>query len=480
MVKITVDPVYRRRMIVVGIGSVGAKYLPLAVRSVGLEPLVIADPDRYVGQSREALLECTCLSADITVAESVAMALRSRDDLLDGSTLVTSPFDEVFPVIDLISADLGLIAPDPVLARLADKAFVASLIPEYSPVTVRVDPAELPECPQSRFSGQQVVLKPSLCTGGLGVRLFQRNALTQEAIAEAITMSGVPRAGIQPWLLQQFVDGDLVSLEGYFQQGELQIIGFSRRVRFGLTEVINTFPADDALSAKAQAKAKTAVGVLARRSGFVNGYLHCEFLVSDGEVFLIDANMGRLSGGAIVEQIALANGLRAEDILAHALLLPFYPQSPAPAYKPAASLPTAIAYHYGLRDGGVVRSVSVPSDSECLHTRYVPDGQRVPPVGTSDYAWIGMIAGFRADCDSVIDRIAIWTDDGKQPAYCRLEVLPALASRRSRWQPSFAADRHLQRVERQLGTKRIGYLPSDNHPGKQVEDEGGIEISIPG
>lgn len=413
----------RRRLIVVGISCVGAKYLSRAVRSAGLEPVVVTDPDRYTGRSREALLECTCLSADITDAGSVARALRSREDLLDGPALITSPFDEVFPIIDLVSHDLGLIAPGPVLAQLADKAFVASLVPEYSPVTVRLDPAELPDDLPSCFSGQ-VVLKPSLCTGGLGITTFRLGSLTKDALAEAITTSGVPGACVQPWLLQQSVDGDLVSIEGYFQQGNLRIIGYSRRTRIGLTEVMNTFPADSTLPTGARVRAETAVGVLAGRSGFTNGYLHCEFLVAGDDAYLIDANMGRLSGGAIVEQISLANGLKPEQIIAHSLLLPFGPRSDvpayeAPAYKPAGSLPAAVAYHYGLRHGGVVRSVHVPADAKCLHTRYVLDGQRVPPVGTSDYAWIGMIAGFRADCDSVVDRIVIHTDGGEQNAYCR-------------------------------------------------------------
>jgi hypothetical protein len=35
-------------------------------------------------------------------------------------------------------------------------------------------------------------------------------------------------------------------------------------------------------------------------------------------------------------------------------------------------------------------------------------------------------------------------------------------------------DGHFERVERQLGPERIGNLPADNHPGKQVEDERGI------
>src|SRR5580700_2523886 len=35
-------------------------------------------------------------------------------------------------------------------------------------------------------------------------------------------------------------------------------------------------------------------------------------------------------------------------------------------------------------------------------------------------------------------------------------------------------DSHFERVERKLGPQRIGNLPADNHPGKQVKDERSI------
>ena len=38
-------------------------------------------------------------------------------------------------------------------------------------------------------------------------------------------------------------------------------------------------------------------------------------------------------------------------------------------------------------------------------------------------------------------------------------------------------DGHFERVERKLGPERIGNLPADNHPGKQVKDESGINTA---
>jgi hypothetical protein len=407
----------RRYLIIVGIDNIAVKYLPSAVRSAGLEPVVVTDPDGYTGESRDALRECTCLSADMTDADSIAKALRSRPELLGAPVLATSPFGEVFPVLERISASLGLVTPSPVFARLAEKVFVAALMPEYSPVTVPLDPADLPEHAPSDFSGE-VVLKPSRATGAVGIKIFPSDRLTRADLADAIESSGVPQARSQRWLLQQSISGEMVSLEGYFDEGDLRVIGFSRRTRVGLTEVASEFSADGSLSIATRTSVETAVRILADRSGFASGYVHCEFLISGGYVYLIDANMGGLGGGPVIEQIALAYRLEPAEILAHSLLLPLGLPVKAPSYKPGEPSSPVFAYQYGLRDGGTVKSVSFPAEAECLHTRYAPDGRHVPPAGASDYAWIGMVVGHRAACDSAIDRISILTDAGGQRACC--------------------------------------------------------------
>ncbi len=408
------------RLITVGISPVGAKYFSKAVRSAGFEPVVVNKPDGYVGQSLRELLDCIYLAADIDDPESVAAALRSQPHLLNDSTIVTSPFDEVFPVISAATSDLNVRTPDPVFAQLSSKAFVSSLIPEFSPETVILDPAKLPSR-IPHISAPELILKPSLCTGGLGVKKFQPGMITQASLTAAISASAVPNASSQQWLLQRSVDGDMLSLEAYFRNGVLQVVGYSRRTRVGPTAVTTTFPVDETLPASVRARAEEAVSVLAGRAGFVNGYFHAEFLTTQNDIYLIDGNMGRLSGAVVAEQMALAHGVQTEDIFAHSLLLPFDPHFEAPSYSSESRLPTTVGYLYGLRDGGMIRSIYIPPESPgCLHTRYIPDGQYVPAISTSGYARIGMISGFPEDCDSFIDRIVIRTDHGEQPAYCPL------------------------------------------------------------
>ncbi len=408
------------RLISVGISPVGAKYFSKAVRSAGFEPVVINKPDGYVGRSLRGLLDCAYLPADIDDPGSVSTALRSQAHLLNESTIVTSPFDEVFPVIAAATIDLNVRTPDPVFAQLSDKAFVSSLIPEFSPETVVLDPAKLP-AQVPHISAPELILKPSLCTGGLGVKKFHPGTVTQASLSAAISTSAVPNAMSQRWLLQQAVDGDMISLEAYFKNGDLRVVGYSRRTRVGATAVTTTFPVDRTLPASIRTRSEEAVSVLASRAGFVNGYFHAEFLTTGSDIYLIDGNMGRLSGAVVAEQMALAHRVQAEDILAHSLLLPFDPHFEAPSYSEGAPLATTVGYLYGLQYGGVIRSIYIPPESPgCHHTRYIPDGQYVPAIWTSGYARIGMISGFREDCDAFINRIVIRTDDGDQSAYCPL------------------------------------------------------------
>ncbi len=407
------------KLIVAGVGCVSAKYLPDAMRGAGHEPVLIADPARYSGAARDAVRDCAWLAADITDPGDIVRALTARPDVLAGATAITSPFDEVFPVTARVAEKLGLAHPPPAFAELADKARVAALVPEHSPWTRTVDPRAIPDDLVAGAS-VPVLLKPSLCTGALGVRVLSTPAeLTPASILETMRGAGVPDALEQPWLLQQVVSGDLISLEGYLRAGRLTVLGFSRRTRIGATEVSNLFPADETLSGAVRDQCVEAVTALAERGGLRTGYVHCEFLVTAERAHLIDANLGRVGGAAIVEQIALAHRVDPGEVVRHALLLPFDPDAPTPAYRPEEQRRRTTSFWYGLRDGGTVRSISGAAGGPCLHTQFAVAGQRVPAVGVSDYAWVGMFTGLSADAERDIDRVVIHADEGDLPAYCR-------------------------------------------------------------
>jgi hypothetical protein len=399
------------RVLIAGIGCVTAKYLPAALYEAGLEPVFLLDLDNYVGEPRDTLAACEWYSADLNDPEPVCRLLQDKPEILDGVIAVSGYFDDLYPLVERMAVAHDLAYVGPVAARLADKTEVARLIPEYSPRTV---PFRADSVPVGRLRelGSELVLKPGVGTGALGAVRLATAGLDGDTVRAAIADSGLPDAAEQPWLAQERVEGQLVSLEGYVTGGTLHVIGFSLRGRIGWTEVDNLYPADGEIAPGTRAYCVEAVRALVDRAGYRDGYLHCEFLIGADRPCLIDANLGRLGGATVVEQIALAHGLSAGEIARHVLLLPLGLPAPVPAYRPIEEATQTLSYFYGLREGGRVRSILLPPDSGCLHTRFARTDHATPPIGTSDYAWVGMLTGGAAEARRDIDRIRIETDNG--------------------------------------------------------------------
>ncbi|MFF7357306.1 MULTISPECIES: ATP-grasp domain-containing protein [Streptomyces] len=412
-----------KKIIILGVNATSAKYVPAALRSAGFEPVFLADADAFAGAAAQSLGDCACYPVDIQDRAAVLRLLAHDTSITDEAFAITGLYDEKFPLIAQIAATYGLHGPEPVAVRLASKAEVAALIPEFSPPTIRftgaraarlaVDPAALTPAPHG------YVLKPAEQAGGRGATRLPQGAGPVD-VWNAVAATGLAQDAAQPWVVQADIRGPLFSLEGYVSDGRIVFIDFSQRGRIAWTEVSNLLPADRRLPRGVEDRCKAAVTALVERSGLSQGYFHCEFLVDGTRPYLIDANVGRLGGGAIVEQLALSHGLDPVEILAHVLTLglPAAGTSPAPAYGTLGSGRSTLSYYYGLEGGGRVTSVSVPDDGSCLHTQVVPDGHRVGPVGTGDAVWIGMLTGLTSDVAREIENVVVHTDDGpRRPAW---------------------------------------------------------------
>lgn len=409
-----------KTIIIIGINPAGAKYLPRSLRDVGYEPIFILDPDDFVGDARDVLRSCTCYPADIENWPEVLRMFAERPEITRGVDAISSLYDEKFPLTERIAQTYGLHHPEPAFARLAAKAEVVRLIPEYCPPTqvfaagdwATADPAAL----GSRSGG--VVLKPSVQAGAVGLtNLTSRD--TPETVRDVIAASGLWDAQEQTWLLQATIAGRLISLEGYVRDGKVCFIGFSIRGRIRSTEVSNLFPGDARLSEQVRVRCTEAVTALIDGSGMRNGYFHCEFIATEDSAYLIDGNVGRIGGGSVVEQIGLSHGLTPYEIFGHVITLGVGAEHPAaPAYlAPELARPT-MSFFYGLQGGGLVKSISLPPDTTCMHTQVIPDGAEVLPVGVNDDAWVGLFTGFFDEAVRDIDRITIETPAGPRgPAY---------------------------------------------------------------
>jgi hypothetical protein len=121
--------------------------------------------------------------------------------------------------------------------------------------------------------------------------------------------------------------------------------------------------------------------------------------------------MGRLGGASIVEQIALAYDLAPATVLQHVALLPLGLLDSALQYKPVETCRQTLSYWYCLDHEAIVYGWEIPPMAS-VHTPIASVGAVIQPIGTSDYAWIGMLTGYAEVVACDIDRVLIQTDRG--------------------------------------------------------------------
>lgn len=409
----------RERLVFLESSDIGVKYSGQAARRLGFEPLFLCDLRHYQADPRNQLNDFEVVDCDTLNRDEVLKVLRG----VRGIVAVTSFADTRLRMASEIAEELGVRGVDPRVRLLKDKSAVQRLVPEFSPETFsfRLDdvPVEKLRDLLGRSSG--LIIKPVDAAGALGLMQIQK-AEELESLRERPELKHVPETLLKgPWIAQAFIRGDLISIEGFVHQGKVRILGISRRKKVGATESASTFPADHTLDPSAHRRGIAAVTALSERSGFRNGYLHMEFITDGPACVLIDANMGRVGGGAVAEQLALAYGYEPVEIFQHVLLTSLFPErkvEPEMYSRPIDRLCETYAILYGLEKGGRLREVRLPAGKvPTFHTQVLGSGAEVSPMGRDDWSWIGIISGRTSDAVQTAAEIEIVTDQGRFKPY---------------------------------------------------------------
>ena len=180
----------------------------------------------------------------------------------------------------------------------------------------------------------------------------------------------------------------------------------------------NDFPADSDARIIAQASIiEAGVKALISRSGFNNGYFHYEILVSEKGAYAIDANFGRIGGGALIEQFAHSYGTTVSKVAAHVLDVGLF-NGRRSSINPFLKKPVpSLSLMYGIEAEGVVEGVTLPQVLSSLHTFTTKFGTFVPAMGNTDYCWIGTLAGYPETVLKEIKEIQVKTKAGIVPAF---------------------------------------------------------------
>ena len=403
-----------RKILILGIGNVALKYLEQALLPYGLEPVVFGERRARPAEVWSHVAPSRFHDVPLERA-AIERYLGQHRRLAASICAVTTLFDEVFPLVQAVAVAHGWDYPGEALAQLSDKGAVAELAGELSPPShpfTAGDPEALSQV--LARAGHDWVVKPACGSGGEAVGHITGGEGAVGRIR--VHLARHFHLNVERWVLQRRLEGVLVSFEGYLQGGMLHPVGLSRRSRIGLTEVANRFPADDSLGPEQLTAGWAGLSALFKRSGWRDGWFHCECITGPAGLYLVDVNAGRIGGATVLEQVALACDVMPAELLAHVLLLPlahFYPALP----RGGETLTPTLGVWYGLPEAAVLNGVEVTS-SAARHTRFAADGAAVPAIGTSDYAWVGMFSGREADVMAGLATLRLFTDRGPAvPAY---------------------------------------------------------------
>ncbi|WP_040262947.1 ATP-grasp domain-containing protein [Pseudomonas massiliensis] len=401
-------------LLILGIGPVALKYLETALAGHGLEPLVLGPRQHLPAQTWQTFSPSRFHDVPLT-REGIEGFLQRHARLRDRIRAVTTLFDEQLPLVEAIARAHGWAYPGPAAVRLSDKSTASAYAGDFS-VPSETFSAFEPERlePFLAEPGRRWVIKPGCCSGGHAVGHVEGGpgALAQVRVHLAQHHLVTPDS----WILQPCLEGRLISFEGYMRQGQLCRAGVSLRVRIGLTEVANRFPSTDGLDRTQLEHGWSALERLFQTAGFKDGWFHSECIAGPAGLRLIDANPGRIGGATVLEQVALAWGHLPTELLAHVLLLPIGEAMSTLEARLERPKPT-LGVWYGLWTSARLNSVTVPA-SRAWHTQFAAEESHVPAMGTSDYAWVGLVSGEEQAVRQCLAGLGINTDLGPaSPAY---------------------------------------------------------------
>lgn len=403
------------KILIIETSDVGAAYTALAVKKLGYEPVFLANLLAYQGDTLNQLKANTHYNLfDTSKTDAILETIQSKN--ISNIAAVISLLDSRIKVASELGLKLGVPSNDHACSSsLHNKARVQELIPEFCLPSIIFSQKNIPYVEIQSFlkTHHKLIVKPTTSAGSIGVftlanehSLDQLNSLINKQMVQA-----------DEWIAQKFVNGVLVSLEGFVKNRILNLIGFSERLKFQGTEAVSVFPVF--IKEETVRKAEDAIRALINRSNYMNGYFHSEFILTNETCFLVDANFGRVGGGGVSEQLAIAFGKNPVEIYAHIVDITLFhgqQHSEKSIYDSITPIQTT-NINYGLMKPTMVYNIELPTSKNFYHTQVIENNSFAPLYGENNLSWIGMVSSKSENIYQEVDQIKIITPNGIEKPY---------------------------------------------------------------
>lgn len=419
-----------KRILFIESSDIGAFYTAEGARRLGYRPLFVCDFSGIQGDTRLKLLrekeQGNLIEADTKSEDSILSALKtagiSAEEIAGVMTFLDSRLQLAFQLGQTLNAPAQL---DPAIVNLKSKSRVQELIPEWSPKNVVLSNHQIPynEILKLIEQHQQVILKPTKMAGAISAKIFDESNYLE--IGKYISEQTIPAyLDDNEWVCQAFIKGDLISVEGFVNQGTITILGCSDRQKIGFTESRLEFPVEERFPLQRQQDIRKALTALFTRSKFRQGFFHVEFMVTVDSVFIIDANVGRLGGGPLGEMIPISFGLDVSDFYSFVIEQSLIGLENLrrkdfswPKWEETTLRESMIGICYGSPCHGYFEQHKVETSDKFRHTLILDHHQYIEPMGSNNWSWIGIISSPKDTFATKIESLQI-NIDGKWVLPC--------------------------------------------------------------
>jgi hypothetical protein len=383
---------------------------------MGLRPLFLCDLRNYQADTRKQILRYPHIDV---ATRSAGELLAQLESLLPREQIagVMTFLDSRLAVAVELAERLGCSGMDPAVLDTRSKGWVAWALPEHSPRTLAFQRSRLDAAVLERFLSScphGAILKPQNAAGAIGMVRVERSPDLAHAL-DQVRQTEIPDfLAPDEWIIQELATGELASVEGYVCEGQVRFLGLTGRRKVGATESVMFFPYQSAVSALAFARARQAVEALVARSGFRRGYFHCEFIIDGDDARLIDANVGRLGGGSLGEQLAVAMGLAPVELYRHAIEVTLFGRDSFET-RDLDAMRSTLGVMYGLERSEILDAVEIHEPLRSFHTQVLDGGGMVPAMGVNNWSWVGILAGRTDDVEADLAKIRIRVGEQTYP-----------------------------------------------------------------
>jgi hypothetical protein len=394
-----------KKILLIDTSDVGAEYSAEAIKRLGFQPVFLVNLADFHAETKQQIQQYEHYDVQTNSVDTLKKTITACD--ITGIAGVVTLLDSKIPVAIALADWLKVKSLDPITLDLGSKTYVAQTIPQFSPqsLTLNLKKIDLPALKDFTSKHLNFILKPARAAGGFGAMSFT-SGTADDVIQHCQKFSHTD------WIISEFLRGDLISMEGFVHQGLCFYLGFSTRTKIKGTETSSTFSAKHTLPSDILMTTQNAIATLVQRSNVKNSYFHTEFIITERAAYLIDANFGRIGGGAIAESVAKVYQIDPTDVFKHIIALSLSPSQLKSPYERATSrLSTSI--NYGIPQAATIKSVIANHSDKTRHTLLLGSGNTAPALGENNWSWIGLLSGWHEDVLEEIKHIKIITDQGE-------------------------------------------------------------------